>query len=85
MWIKDHYERLINSDNVRHFSVTDVNSGKKNTNPSWVVAARILKTDCETCSSACLTERFKDKEEAVMRFDAIAEGLRNDEVFLELE
>lgn len=85
MWIKDHYGRIVNSDNVVHLEVVDANKDKKDTNPSWVVAGRILKTDWETGSIVYLTERLKDKKEAEMRLDAIIEGLRKCEVFLELE
>ncbi len=88
MWIKDHHERIVNSDNVVHFSITDANKdekGKKDVSPSWVVAARILKTDWNIGSIVYMTEGFDDKKEAVMRLDAITEGLRHLKNFLELE
>ena len=86
MWIKDNYGRLINSDNVVHFDVVNANKGKENTNPSWVVAARILKTDWSTGTILYLTEKLQDKDEVQMRLDAIEDALCDSELFLlELE
>ena len=86
MWIKDNYGRLINSDNVVHFDVVNANKDKEDAKPSWVVAARILKTDWSAGSILYLTERFQDKGEAQIRIDAIEDALGHPKKnFLELE
>lgn len=85
MWIKDHYGRIINADNVVHFDVVDANKDKENTNPSWVVAARILKTDWKHGTILWLTEKMPDKKETDMRLDEIIKGIVGGAVFLELE
>jgi hypothetical protein len=85
MWIKDHHERLINSDNVVHFSMADSNKDKKDERTSWVVAARIVKTDWSVGSILYVTEGFSDKDEVRIRLDRIEEGIKNNENFVDLE
>lgn len=85
MWIKDNHERLINSDNVVHYGIADANKDKKDKSPSWVVAARIVRTDWKLASIAWLTECFPDKDEARMRLDQIENGIKDGLKFIELE
>lgn len=87
MWIKDHYGRLVNAENIVFLEVTDMNVLKKAESKLWVITAHITQRDRaiwidkghEKISGIrlYLTEGFVDKEEAVIRMERIAEGIAN--------
>lgn len=84
MWIKDNWGRLVNSDNILHIQIKDENKGKK-TQPSWVLEAKMVKSDWNQCYLIHLTEGHRDKSEAKIRMDAIIDAIKKEWIFLELE
>jgi len=85
MWIRDHHNRLVNSENVIHFSIVDAHKEKRDDKKLWVIAARTVKADWNTPRTLWLTEGFVDKEEALIRLQAIEDGLEKEIVKLILE
>lgn len=86
MWIRDHWDRLINSDNIMAFSVVDKNQGQKGKDPRWTISARPSGGyPNDRLGNPFLIEEQTDKEEAMIRFKAIQDGLQGGKPFLELD
>ena len=88
MWIKDHYHRLINTENVMYLEYADKNAEKKVDTKLWTIAAHIKQRDrsVETTGVTCwLTEGFTDKKEVIIRMNKIAEGIANGAALITLD
>tara|TARA_Y100000034_G_C6804387_1_gene361051 strand:+ start:544 stop:837 length:294 start_codon:yes stop_codon:yes gene_type:complete len=97
MWIRDHYKRLINTDNVVYLECHNKNTEKKTETKLWTIVAHILDRDGKryytpktgkvlNCGiTLWLTEGFADKDEAEIRMERIAEGLANNVDIIDLD
>jgi hypothetical protein len=84
MWIKDNWDRLVNTDNLVQIEIVDHN--EKKDSPSWMVKARTLKSDStQRFVYLHLTEGHREKAEAQMRLDAIVDAIKNGLNYLELD
>jgi hypothetical protein len=88
MWVKDHYGRLVNLDNVMYLECYDKNWSNVSQTKLWTIGAHIKARDAKRYIdksgksvaagvTMCLTEGFPDKEEANLRMEQIAEGIAN--------
>lgn len=79
MFIRDHHERLLNTDHLMWIKLQNPLINGKTAQNKWVVAG----SNCDGKFLPYLTETL-DKEEATIRLDMILKAMQNGDSYLQL-